>query len=521
MLENAYIRKQFLQMQSSSDLCSLLNEIKASELAEKAYPITMKQLGYYSNPNHTDRRYKSFEIPKKTKGKFRKISAPCKELKSILYFLNIALQAAYDPAPCVMGFVPERSVVDNAKIHRGQKFIFNLDLENFFPSIEEPRIASRLQAKPYCLPKTVANVIAGLCCMRIETEEVVYEQNNMLKNFLFFFKKQKPIYKYKYVLPQGAPTSPILTNMICERLDRRLSGLAKRFGLRYSRYADDITFSSMHFVYAEKGIFRTELRKIIAGEKFSINTKKTRLLRKGHCQEVTGLIVSQDKVNVTRKYVKDVRAILHIWEKYGNKEAYKKFMPKYEQEKGHVKKCPPCMTRVIEGKLNYLKMVKGAFDSVYLKLNAQFKRVIITDPETAISPIGISYLATYTLPEFEEKMRGKLKISCEGGRRPKVLFINTDGKETNVIVSGKILTEEFENLCSNKKLAISLVKLNAKADAYLIHYYQSAQGKVQMQTGQNKDPHNEVKLLQNKLKEYIKRYESNTPNDRGGNQIDD
>ena len=136
-----------------------------------------------------------------------------------------------------------------------------------------------------------------------------------------------------YKLPQGAPTSPLLTNAICDTLDRRLAGLARRFGLHYTRYADDITFSSMHNVYQDGSPFRHELERIVSGQHFKINAKKTRLNHRGERQEVTGLTVGE-KVNVARRYVKDVRAILHIWERYGMNAAVAKFYPRYKTEKG-------------------------------------------------------------------------------------------------------------------------------------------------------------------------------------------
>lgn len=91
--------------------------------------------------------------------------------------------------------------------------------------------------------------------------------------------------KFKYVLPQGSPVSPIITNMVCDTLDRRLAGLARRFGLHYSRYADDITFSSMHYVYAHNGKFYTELCRLITEQGFTINGDKTRLQNLDHAKK--------------------------------------------------------------------------------------------------------------------------------------------------------------------------------------------------------------------------------------------
>src|SRR5690606_14368924 len=119
------------------------------------------------------------------------------------------------------------------------------------------------------------------------------------------------------VLPQGAPTSPVLTNAICERLDVRLHGVAKRFGMNYTRYADDLTFSSMHNtyeikpgvsakIYEKDSAFDQEVRRIIADQNFHIKESKVRLQKPGYRQEVTGLSVN-NKINVSGRYVKQLR----------------------------------------------------------------------------------------------------------------------------------------------------------------------------------------------------------------------
>ena len=260
-------RKRVSSLQTKADLLKLLNDLKVDDLQENAYPIPMKAINFYCNPAH-EKRYKSFSIPKKSGGQ-RVISAPCRGLMSILTYLNVMFEAMYEPAPCVCGFAIGKSVVDNANNHVGKNYVFNLDMKDFFPSIQQARVWARLQAAPYNMKKDVANIIAGLCCMKTSDG--------------------------KFVLPQGAPTSPILTNMICERLDRRLTGLARRFGLSYSRYADDITFSSMHFVYSGDGDFMKELNRIVFEEHFSLNDKKTRLQKNNVRQEVTGITVNESE----------------------------------------------------------------------------------------------------------------------------------------------------------------------------------------------------------------------------------
>lgn len=112
------------------DLLTLLNEVKTDILGEKAYPISMKQLCYYCNPDNIKHRYFDFEIPKKSGGK-RRISAPVGGLKSILRCLNVVFQAMYQPSEYAMGFAQGLSVVDNARKHVGMNYVLNLDLKDF------------------------------------------------------------------------------------------------------------------------------------------------------------------------------------------------------------------------------------------------------------------------------------------------------------------------------------------------------------------------------------------------------
>ncbi len=145
----------------------------------------------------------------------------------------------------------------------------------------------------------------------------------------------------------------------------------------------------MHNAYQPDGDFRKELERIITTQRFMINAKKTRLQHCSVRQEVTGITVGQ-KLNVSRKYVKDARAILHIWEKYGINAAYATFYPRYKSEKCQLHRGEPNIVNVISGKLCYLKMVKGESDSVYTKLFAQFTRLTSTEnqsPSQMISTI--------------------------------------------------------------------------------------------------------------------------------------
>lgn len=437
-MEKGEIRKRVECMTGKADLLALLNDVKADELGDKGYPFTMKQINFYCNPTSVpnSKRYHDFFIAKKTGGK-RHISAPVNGLKAIQTYLNIIFQAIYEPSPWAMGFTPNRSVVDNAKAHIGQNYVFNLDIKDFFPSIPQARVWGRLKVRPFNFSKELANVIAGLCCMKVVTEE-----------------------SEKYILPQGAPTSPLLTNAICDKLDYRLSKLATHYGLNYSRYADDITFSSMHNVYQEGSRFMKALFQTIQEQGFLVNEAKTRLQKKGSRQEVTGLIVSE-KINVTRKYTEEIRNVLYIWQRYGLATAYQRFVRYYKREKGHVKKGEPVLENVIAGKLEYLKMVKGQDDSTYLKLKAQYDRLMDV-PVVGESDAAVKYLDTHKVSDFEKSLGTKIEIKkSKSGKRFGLFVI---GKKKNIVTISKNVGEA--NL---KNLHISLCENQKKERFYFIH----------------------------------------------------
>ena len=125
---------------------------------------------------------------------------------------------------------------------------------------------------------------------------------------------------------------------------------------------------------------------------------------------MTGLIVSK-KVNVSQKYVRDIRNLLYIWDRYGYIAVCSKFYPKYKEEKGHVKKGYPDLVNVIDGKLMYLKMVKGEDDSVYQRLNSKFRVLVasLSDPNKT-NVHGITYVENMSIKDFEKKYNTEIKI---------------------------------------------------------------------------------------------------------------
>jgi len=455
------IRAAFGKIQTKEDLLHLLNEVKPIIYGENTVPFELKQLTWYANPKLGGKRYRTFEIKKKS-GARRTIHAPEKGLKALQKTLAFILQCVYEPGKPTMGFVKSRSIIDNAKLHVGSNYVYNIDLKDFFQSIDQARVWKTLQLKPFNLNEEstvepagmlfsdflkqylktgssikvikgkrrifiptiygniyvskyfkksnksyilegsnlltsksgeplentlwlvnkipdanrlkIANIIASICCTEMEVER---------KNEACEWEKTK-----KNVLPQGAPTSPIITNIVCQKLDFLLSGVAKRFGLKYSRYADDITFSSMHNVYQPDSDFIKELHRILHEQNFYIKESKTRLQKDGYRKEVTGLLVNE-KVNVQKRYIKQLRMWLYYWETYGYEKASGIFLQQYIKDKGHVKKGIPYMVNILSGKLDYLKMVKGLDNEMYKKLKERFERLTGRDrigskSETAI-----------------------------------------------------------------------------------------------------------------------------------------
>lgn len=444
-MNNSRLTEILKNMSTIGDLATVLDEIKRNEFGSVRYGISEKMLRYFSSDSISPKRFRTFHIKKKSGG-LREIKAPCRQLDVILSCVNSLLKSVYEPSDAAMGFATGRSVLKNAQVHIGHNYVFNIDLKDFFPSIPKARVRKRLQLAPFNFSEEIATVLAGLCCS--------YDTNIKAS-----------------VLPQGSPTSPLLTNAICDKLDRRMKGVAKRFGLHYSRYADDMTFSSMHNVYQEGSEFRAEIQRIISDQGFRMNDAKTRLQKRGARQEVTGLTVNAI-ANVSRKYISDLRWILSVWEKEGYAKAYAQFYPKYKHEKGYIKKGEPVIENVIGGKLNYLRMVRGESNLAYQKLASRFaalQELVFVDNETDDAKSYV-YVQPYTMADFQKlfhttvslvisregKVIGKCTIdNCEkvlsiSKTTQKILCPKLDGQSAGDSIYSEELDSCFVTLCRNK-----------------------------------------------------------------------
>ncbi len=204
--------------------------------------------------------------------------------------------------PSAHGFRRGRSILTNAAAHCGKEAVLRLDLTDFFPSVTSARIFRAFRALGY--PADVARLLMGLCTTSLPAD--VWEGRPGARLGADDAAWQRLRGRH---LPQGAPTSPALANLAAARLDRRLDALARAAGFIYTRYADDLTFSGSDELARSSKRLATHVAVIAADEGFSLNHRKTRLMRCGVRQSVTGVVVNV-RPNITRAAFDRLKAIL-------------------------------------------------------------------------------------------------------------------------------------------------------------------------------------------------------------------
>ncbi len=269
------------------------------QLAE-ALGLTVPQLRWlaYHRDAATKIHYYRFTIPKRD-GSPRPIWAPLPKLKAAQQWARVNVVEKLLVHGAVHGFMPGHSTLSNAAVHRNPKIVLKMDIKDFFPTVTLPRVKGVFRKAGY--REQVATLLALLC-----TEAPREVVNHDGKDYYVALGPR--------CLPQGAPTSPALTNTLCLRLDQRLAGLAKRYGWRYTRYADDLTFSlpRAHDGDEHVGTLIGLVTRIVEDEGFTVHPDKTRLARQGRRQKVTGLVVNGDqKPRVPRTLRREMRAALH------------------------------------------------------------------------------------------------------------------------------------------------------------------------------------------------------------------
>ena len=277
-------------------LCGKTEEI-ATEMG-----ITVGQLRFlaFSRKTSTISHYIRFKIPKKTGGE-RLISAPMPRLKNAQHWILVNILEKLELHDTAHGFRRDRSIVSNAQPHVSKDVIINFDLKDFFPSISYKRVKGLFLSFGY---SEAAATIFGLLCTEPEIAEVEVDG----KTYYIALTHRH--------LPQGSPASPAITNLLCRRLDRRLSQMAENLGFVYTRYADDLTFSGSGDSLRHICNILRRTESIVTHEGFTINQEKTRILRKNRQQEVTGVVVNEHPT-IAKKELKRFRATLYQIEKDG------------------------------------------------------------------------------------------------------------------------------------------------------------------------------------------------------------
>jgi retron-type reverse transcriptase len=272
----------FQALKTADDVARLVGKSEARELTRWLRPGVGPGTAYVQ-----------FEIPKASGG-VRHIAAPRAELKEAQRLILRKLLDALEPHPASHAFVTGRSTLTNATPHVGARIVLKMDLADFFPTIHFGRIIGLFEQ--YGASKAAARSLAALVTYRptLDDGRVAWPS----------------------ILPQGAPTSPAIANLVCRRMDARLAALAEDAAARYTRYADDLTFSFKAEPSRGIGRFVWWVGQICGQEGFFENVKKRRILRPSSQLRVTGLVVNE-RVSIPREARRRFRAVLDHCRRFG------------------------------------------------------------------------------------------------------------------------------------------------------------------------------------------------------------
>ncbi|VXC34524.1 conserved hypothetical protein [Flavobacterium sp. 9AF] len=328
-----------------------------AQLAD-AMGITTKMLTYwaYHRPVSLTSHYYTFEIAKKSGGK-RKIAAPKKGLKKLQNWILTSILSKIALQDEVHGFTSKRSIVSNAQPHIGKTVVVNMDLKDFFPSVHYKRVKGLFSTLGYS--EQIASILA-LLCTQAETKQVT------LDNVLYYVQQGNR------VLPQGSPASPAISNLIAYKLDKRIKGLAKRYGFTYTRYADDLTFSSDTATDKDIAALLHFAKKISTSEDFTVHPDKVHVMKQSRQQKVTGVVVNE-KPNIDRNRLRQFRALLHQIKNKG-------WQDKQWRKSNNV-------YAAIEGYILFVHMIAPEKALVFRKQLEDIVAIHGTPPTTEVQPV--------------------------------------------------------------------------------------------------------------------------------------
>lgn len=376
------------------------HEVKNLMDLSKVLGCKHSYLSFFAYVKKDDEKYHEFFISKKGGGT-RRILAPIESLKILQKLIADKLLEYYSPRSCVHGYTYGRGAISNASKHVRQRTIARVDIKDFFPSITDRRLIGLFRSCPFNLPLKVAITLA-----KILTAE--------------------------RVLPQGSPCSPLIANLICRTLDAKVAKLARENRCYFTRYADDFYFSTNNSKFPSSIIYKKDdsfvlgedLREIFDQERFEVNESKVVILDKSQRQIVTGIVVNE-KLNVSRSYVREVRAMLYSWEKFGLEKAQS-----YWTENCDYRNRPawesPRFNWVLRGKINHIGSVKGHGDSTFLKLA---RRLVALDDSFSLNSSAIADAIAEELVIYTEGKTDEIHLSSA------ISYFHSIGKFTELKLS--------------------------------------------------------------------------------------
>jgi RNA-directed DNA polymerase len=294
----------------------------------KQLPAAAELNGRSSPLNHYH-----YKLIAKNDGSFRLIEAPKRKLKVIQSKILKEILELIPVHGAVHGFRAGHSIQSFAAPHVGRHVVLRLDLRDFFPSLNRARVQAIFRIAGY--PEPVAELLAGLCTNAIPRKVIAAADSS----------RDHPgrIYERAH-LPQGAPSSPALSNLCAYRLDCRIAGLARAAGAVYTRYADDLAFSGGPQFARGVERFASHAAAIILEEGFAVNHRKTRVMRRGVRQHVAGLVVNE-RINLARRDIDSLKATLTNCVRLGpdtqNREGHSAFQLHLDGRVGFVESVNP------------------------------------------------------------------------------------------------------------------------------------------------------------------------------------
>lgn len=430
----------------------------------------------------TEKHYKKFTINKRN-GSKRDLVTVNYKLKNLQSNLKNHFEKVYNVSKYAYAFVPKnasndsitdakeafhkdalrpKGVVSNALAHTNKKVVISIDLKDFFPTISFPRVMGMLKTTPYNYSNRQAAVIASLVCLPKDIDE-------------------------KRGLPQGAPTSPLFSNLICNKLDYQLGKLARKYDLTYTRYADDLTFSTNNIKRISPQKLVERVTQHVERNGFKVNESKTKIMFKEQRQMVTGILVN-DGLNLNKKHVDALRATLYNLEykynsvkdaakafcKLSDRKAFDAFLPVGFYDGGRI-------GRFVKAKQKGLKGAKRAtdkeFEDIYLQ---HLYGRILWYGQVVTTTIGSPYALTQRqfispkqhsrIQKYEEMLASFYRISMKFRWPVDHIILKQANKlphlQSLVKMDPSLQLENFPIEKEEQKLKDAVYKLRADKDEY-------------------------------------------------------